>query len=131
MNKSNNTICKQFFSNSVPTILLSPSDKILDFFTLDFNLDKQSEYVLVFKNKILIYGQDLIIQEKIDLLEDFKQLKVWKGGYGYLNHFNQLIVYYKGKKSIVEDADDFLVDRHENTFRILVQYKNTLKLLHL
>ncbi|MGB1041214.1 MAG: hypothetical protein ACPGVD_10100 [Flavobacteriales bacterium] len=131
LDKTTNSISKQFFSNSAQTLLLSPTEKIKSFYFIDYDKDGQKEYVLVFKNKIVLYGQDLIIKEKIELLEDFERIEVWTGGYSYLNQFNELIVYHNGKKSIIENTQDYLIDKHSRFLRILVKNKSNLKLLHL
>ena len=131
LDKTTNSISKQFFSNSAPTLLLSPTEKIKSFYFIDYDKDGQKEYVVVFKNKIVLYGQDLIIKEKIELLEDFERIEVWKGGYSYLNQFNELIVYHNGKKSIIENTQDYLIDKHSRFLRILIKNKSNLKLLHL
>ncbi len=126
-----NTICRQFFSDKPVSILLSPQKKITQFFFVDFDQDEEKDFVLIFGNELVVYGQDLIIKEKIELPEIYSQLRVREGEVSYINALNDLVITRKGKNHLIERVEYYELDKVKNRLRVLVKSGNNLKLLHL
>lgn len=126
-----NTICRQFFDDKPVSILLSPQKRITQFFFVDWDKDGQKEFVLAFDDEIVIYGQDLIIKDRIILPTSYTKLKVWEEGVSYINEINELVIRLKEKNHLVEKAEAYELDVVKNRLRVLVKYGNDIKLLHL
>ncbi len=131
LDSNENSICRQFFEDKPVSILLSPQKKINQFFFVDYDGNKERDYVLVFSDEVVVYGQDLIIKERVVLPEFHKDLKVWEEGIGYINEINELVINLKGKNHLIERVESYELDEVKNRLRVLVKFGNDLKLLHL
>lgn len=128
---SENTISRQFFGDKPVSILLSPQKKITQFFFMDFDQDDEKDFVLIFGDELVVYGQDLIIKEKMELPESYSQLRVGKEGVSYINVLKDLVISRNGKNHLIEKVEYYQIDMVKNRLRVLVKYGNDLKLLHL
>ncbi len=126
-----NTISRQFFGDKPVSILLSPQKKITQFFFVDFDQDDEKDFVLIFGDELVVYGQDLIIKEKMELPESYSQLRVGEEGVSYINALKDLVIMRNGKNHLIEKVEYYQIDRVKNRLRVLVKYGNDLKLLHL
>lgn len=131
LDSNENTICRQFFDDKPVSILLSPQKRITQFFFVDYDQNQQKDFVLVFADEVVVYGQDLIIKERIALPIAHKNLKVWEEGISYINEINELVINIKGKNHLIEKVQSYELDFVKNRLRVLVKYRNDLKLLHL
>ena len=126
-----NTICRQFFDERLVSILLSPQKRITQFFFLDWDKDGQKEFILSFDDEVVIYGQDLIIKDRIILPTSYTILKVWEEGVSYINEIDELVIRLNGKNHLIENTEAYELDVVKNRLRVLVKYGNDIKLLHL
>ncbi len=131
LDSSENTISRQFFGDKPVSILLSPQKKITQFFFVDFDQDEEKDFVLIFGDELVVYGQDLIIKEKMELPESYSQLRVGEEGVSYINALKDLVIIRNGKNHLIEKVEYYQIDRVKNKLRVLVKYGNDLKLLHL
>ena len=131
LDTNENTICRQFFDDKPVSILLSPQEKIKQFFFVDVNQDNEREFVLVFNTEIVVYGQDLIIIKKISLPSSYENLKIWERGYSYINEFNELIVVIDDKKQIIEKVESYHIDTYKNRHRVIAKFDKELKMLYI
>ena len=128
---SSNEIKRKFFSDKSASILFSPSKKIKQFFYFDFDGDKNKDFILVFDNELIVYGQDLRILKKFELPNTLNQLSIWEGGFGYINQFGDLTLIQGEDTKLIEGADSFRVDFYKNTKRVIIRGDNSLKLIHI
>ncbi len=128
---TSNSIKRQFFSNKAVSILLSPQEKIKEFYFVDFDNDNNRDFVLVFENEVKIYGQDLIIQKIIELPTSISQFNIWNGGYGFLNQFGDLTITQGEETKVIEGANGYRIDFYKNKIRAIIKGNNDLKLLHI
>ena len=126
-----NSIKRQFFSDKTASILLNPEEKIKEFFFVDYNKDNIRDFVLVFENEIKIYGQDLIIQKRLELPSDISQFEIWEGGYGFLNQFGDCIITQGQDIKVIEGANGYRIDFYKDKTRAIIKGNNNLKLLHI
>ncbi|MEN8927926.1 MAG: hypothetical protein ABF242_10640 [Flavobacteriales bacterium] len=131
LDTSTNSIKRQFFSKKPVSVLLSPNQKIKDFHFIDFDGDKNSDFVLVFENEIKIYGQDLIIKKRIELPANINQFHIWENGYGYLNQFGDFTVMQGEELKVIEGANAYQIDFYKNKVRAILKGENNLKLLYI
>lgn len=126
-----NSIKRQFFSDKPVSVLFSPEEKIKEFHFVDFDNDKNRDFILLFEDEIKIYGQDLILLQKIDLPKNISQFEIWKGGFGYLNQFNDFTFTQGGNIKVIEGANGYQIDFYKNKVRAIIKGENSLKLLHI
>ena len=126
-----NSIKRQFFSDKAVSILLSPEAKIKEFFFVDYNKDNNSNFVLVFENEVKIYGQDLIIQKRLELPSNITQFEIWKGGYGFLNQFDDFTITQGQDIKVIEEVNGYRIDFYKDKVRAIIKGDNNLKLIHI
>ncbi|MFT4696473.1 MAG: hypothetical protein ACI8RY_001649 [Urechidicola sp.] len=126
-----NSIKRQFFSDKAVSILLSPEAKIKEFFFVDYNKDNNSNFVLVFENEVKIYGQDLIIQKRLELPSNITQFEIWKGGYGFLNQFDDFTITQGQDVKVIEEVNGYRIDFYKDKVRAIIKGDNNLKLIHI
>ena len=121
-----NSVKKQFFSDKAVSILLSPEAKIKEFFFVDYNKDNNSNFVLVFENEVKIYGQDLIIQKRLELPSNITQFEIWKGGYGFLNQFDDFTITQGQDIKVIEEVNGYRIDFYKDKVRAIIKGDNNL-----
>ena len=126
-----NSIKRQFFNDKVVSILLSPQEKIKEFFFVDYDKDRERDFVLVFENHVKIYGQDLILKKEIELPKSISQFNIWKGGYGFLNQFGDLTITHNKKTKVINGANGYTIDFYKNRIRVIIKANKNLRLLHI
>lgn len=131
MDTSSNSIKRQFFSNANPIKLIQSDQKIRDFSYLDYDEDGSPDFVLIFDNEILVYNQDMVLIKKIELPKNVEKVKVFKGGYAFVNQFGDLSLTRKEDIKIINGVDEYRIDFYKSTLRILIIRNKEFKLLHL
>jgi hypothetical protein len=131
LDTSSNSIKRQFFSDVSATGLIQADQQITGFSYLDYDGDNNPDFVLIFDNKILVYSQDMVVIQKIELPKNVGKVTVFKGGYAFVNQFGDLSLTQKDSIKIINGVDEYRIDFYKNTLRVLIVRNKEFKLLHL
>ncbi len=129
LDEKSNTINRQFFNNSPASILLASTNTISQFIMEDYDGDANKEFILVNKSEILIYSENLIIKEKINLPEGASNIQIFEGGFGYINQFGDLAIVRGKDTKIIGGANSYAIDFFKNQLRVLIVGDKDFKLL--
>ena len=91
LDTSTNSIKKQYLSQEPIQEILNPSEKVKQFYYLNFMGDKAKEYVLISEKDIVVYGIDKVFRKRIPIDKGYRKLHVNEGSVTYINSFNELI----------------------------------------
>lgn len=129
LDKKSNTINRQFFNNSPPSILLASTNTINKFVMMDYDGDANKEFVLITNTEILIYSENLTINEKIQLPEGASNVQIFEGGFGYINQFGDLAIVRGKVTKVIGGANSYKIDFFKNQLRVLIVGDKDFKLL--
>ena len=96
---------------------------------MDYDGDANKEFVLITNTEILIYSENLTINEKIQLPEGASNVQIFEGGFGYINQFGDLAIVRGKVTKVIGGANSYKIDFFKNQLRVLIVGDKDFKLL--
>lgn len=129
--KSRNELKKHFFNDQISTILTLP-DSVLNFYYLDFDDNKEKNYVLETKTELYIYDKGGNVKEIIEISPEHINLKIFKKHIAYINVItNDFILLDKKGNEILRSSNvsNFEIDNSTLKSRILLIGNKKLQMI--